>query len=200
MKRKTALPLCLSVVLAAAAIFAVWQMLPEHGGRAAFVAQVGSEKLTEQEFRGVLLAEIGLSGEDATVDAALFHFARARIATDELKKLGKDDVAKDWRDFLPSMEELTEKDHDLSVRFCQQNGITMEDLAVAVSIIQWKLTSENQIWVQRSTLNDTVAPVDPNELSAELDEKAKRLRTKYNEKKAQAILASLPSKLESTDE
>ena len=200
MKQKTALLLCLSVVLAAAAIFAVWQLLPEHGGRAAFVAQVGSEKLTEQEFRGVLLAEIGLSGEDATVDAALFHFARARIATDELKKLGKDDVAKDWRDFLPAMEELTEKDHDLSMRFCQQNGITMEDLAVAVSIIQWKLTSENQIWVQRSTLNDTVAPVDPNELSAELDEKAKRLRTKYNEKKAQAILASLPSKLESTDE
>ena len=200
MKRKTVLLLCLSVVLAAAAIFAVWQLLPEHGGRAAFVAQVGSEKLTEQEFRGVLLAEIGLSGEDATVDAALFHFARARIATDELKKLGKDDVAKDWRDFLPAMEELTEKDHDLSMRFCQQNGITMEDLAVAVSIIQWKLTSENQIWVQRSTLNDTVAPVDPNELSAELDEKAKRLRTKYNEKKAQAILASLPSKLESTDE
>lgn len=200
MKRKTALLLCLSVVLAAAAIFAVWQLLPEHGGRTAFVAQVGSEKLTEQEFRGVLLAEIGLSGEDATVDMALFHFARARIATDELKKLGKDDVAKDWRDFLPAMEELTEKDHDLSMRFCQQNGITMEDLAVAVSIIQWKLTSENQIWVQRSTLNDTVAPVDPNELSAELDEKAKRLRTKYNEKKAQAILASLPSKLESTDE
>ena len=200
MKRKTALLLCLSVVLAAAAIFAVWQLLPEHGGRAVFVAQVGSEKLTEQELRGVLIAEIGLSGENATVDAALFHFARARIATDELKKLGKDDLAKDWRDFLPSMEELTEKDHDLSMRFCQQNGITMEDLAVAVSIIQWKLTSENQIWVQRSTLNDTVAPVDPDELSAELDKKAKRLRTRYNEKKAQAILASLPDKLESTDE
>ena len=200
MKRKTALLLCLSVVLAAAAVIALYHQLPEHGGQDAFVAQVGSEKLTEQEFRGVLIAEIGLSGENATVDAALFHFARARIATDELKKLGKDDLAKDWRDFLPSMEELTEKDHDLSMRFCQQNGITMEDLAVAVSIIQWKLTSENQIWVQRSTLNDTVAPVDPNELSAELDEKAKRLHTRYNQKKAEAILASLPDKLESTDE
>lgn len=163
------------------------------------IAQVDGEELTEQEFRGVLLTEIGLGEENMSIDTALFHFARARVATNELKKMGEEDAAKDWRDYLPFMEELVEKDHDLSMRFCQHNGITREDLIITTAIIQWKLESENQLWVHRSMQNEVIDPVDPKELSAELDKKAKRLRIKYKEKEAQTILASLPNKLENVE-
>lgn len=73
------------------------------------IAQVDGEELTEQEFRGVLLTEIGLGEENMSIDTALFHFARARVATNELKKWAKKMQRKTGGTICPSWKNSSKK-------------------------------------------------------------------------------------------
>ena len=139
MKKKLIITMCAAASLAvvAAAVFGLLAVFrPAPAGDA--IVRIGKYPLSEQELRAAIFLFHASEDETMTCEKAARDYAQICIAADEIVGTEYAIEQNGWEDYLESSTELFDRDYDLNIQYCQQNGMTREDLIVSGAMMLWR--------------------------------------------------------------
>ncbi len=119
--------------------------------RAAAVAKIGDYAITESTLKEyMLLLNVQNNSEDPTVqnistaELAAQMYAKAQIAAEEISGTSYAVAESDRNAWLESEQDNFDRDYEANMEFCEQNGITREELISAVVTSRWNSTVEGR--------------------------------------------------------